>query len=210
MLRSLRWPFREIATLHFFTHTLFLFVFAPVPSGSRRLAEFAGGTVGALAYALVFLCPPPTFWAFDPDRRLLTSGAADRYWQELKGNGGFRADVPFVVEADPELLGPWRPAVPFTVLGGFDYAAIFRVYDLQGFSATPPASARQLAREVGAGPYFWGGVYTHDAALKVAAARPGTQRIVLTGMAPTRWEVVSGTMVHRFFIGHDHLIHAAP
>ena len=209
-LRSLRWPFREIATLHFFTHALFLFVFQPALAGAKRLAALAGGIVGALSYALVFLCVAPTFWLFAPDRRLLTSGEADKYWQELKSSGGFRADAPYIVEAEPQVLGPWRPAVPFTVLGGFDHAATFRVRNLNGFSATPPAAARRLAQETGADAYFWGGVYTHEAAMKLVAARPGTQRIVLVGMAPTRWVVVSGASVRRFIIGADHHIQALP
>ncbi len=203
LLRSLRWPFREIATLHFFTHTLFLFLFRPLWPGTRRLVALASGLAGTLAYALVFVCAAPTFWLFGPDRQLLISGEADRYWHALEADGGFRPGASFIVEAEPEVLGPWLPTVPFTVLGGFDHAALFRVQNLSGFSATPPASAQRLAREIGAEPYFWGGVYTHDAAMKVAAARPGTIRIVLTSMVPARWEVVDGDSTRRFALGRD-------
>ena len=211
MLRSLRWPFREIATLHFFTHALFLFIFQPVLTGVRRLAALVSGAAGLLVYALVFLCAAPTFWLFGPDRRLLISGEADRYWTALKTSGGLRPGASFIVEAAPELLGHWRPAVPFIVLGGFDHASTFRVHNLAGFSPSPPpATLRELMQEIRTKPYFWGGVYNHEAAMNMMAARPGTERIVLTGVAPTRWEVVDGAAVRRFFIGPDHLIHALP
>ncbi len=206
LLRSLRWPFREIATLHFFTHTLFLFVFLPVQLGARRLAALASGLGGALIYALVFVCAAPTFMLYEWDRRLLTSGEVDRYWQGLKTNGNLRPGAAFIVEAEPEVLGPLWQLVPYSVLGGFDHASTFRVRNLAGFSATPPLSAQQLAKETGEEPYFWGGIYTHEAAMKVVAARPGTLRIVLTGMVPTRWEIVDGTSVQRFRIGTDHHI----
>lgn len=211
MLRSLRWPFREIATLHFFTHTLFLFIFQPALAGTRRLAALVSASVGLLVYALVFFCAAPTFWLFGVDRRLLTSGEADRYWTELKTSGGLRPDASFIVEAAPALLGPWRPAVPFVVLGGFDHAAMFRVHNVAGFSPSPPpASLHEQMEEIRTKPYFWGGVYNHEAAMNMLATRPGTERIVLTGMAPTRWEVIDGASVRRFFIGPDHLIHALP
>ena len=210
LLRSLRWPFREIATLHFFSHTLFLFVFQPVLASVRRIVALVCAGVGLLAYAAIFLCPAPTFWLFKPDRQLLTSGEADRYWDGLKSSGGLRPGIPFLVEADPAILGPRRPAVPFVVLGGFNHASLFRVRNLSGFTNSPSASMIAFARKIGAAPYFWGGVYSHGAAMRTVAAVPGTQRIVLTSIAPTCWEVVSGDSVQRFFIDDNYRIHRRP
>lgn len=210
LLRSLRWPFREIATLHFFSHTLFLFVFQPVLGSVRRIVAMICAGVGLLAYAAVFLCPAPTFWLFGPDRQLLTSGEADRYWNGLKSSGGLSPGTPFIVEADPAILGPHRPAVPFVVLGGFSHASLFRVHNLSGFTNAPTASMIAFARKIRAAPYFWGGVYNHGAAMRVVAALPGTQRIVLTSIAPTCWEVVNGESVQRFFVDDDLHIHRRP
>ena len=210
LLRALRWPFREIATLHFFSHTLFLFVFRPVSASIRRIVALICAGVGTLAYAAVFLCPAPTFWLFGPDRQLLTSGEADRYWDALKSSGGLRPEASFIVEADPDLLGSCRPVVPFVVLGGFDHASLFRVRNFCGFTNSPSASMIALARKIRAAPYFWGGVYSHGAAMRVVAAFPGMQRIVLTGVAPTCWEVVNGRSVQRFFIDDKYRVHRRP
>ena len=101
-------------------------------------------------------------------------------------------------------------AVPFIVLGGFDHASLFRVRNVSGFSSSPPAGAIKEAHKLNSTPYFWGGVYTHANAMRMVAARPGTERIVLTSIAPTCWEVVDGPSVRRFIIGSDALIHALP
>ena len=101
-------------------------------------------------------------------------------------------------------------AVPFVVLGGFNHASLFRVRNLSGFTNSPSASMVAFARRIKAAPYFWGGVYSHGAAMRVVAAVPGTQRIVLTSVAPTCWEVVSGESVQRFFIDGDYRIHRRP
>ena len=195
LLRSLRWPFREIVVLNFFAHALFLVGFQPLAAHAGRRSVACAGLGGAMAFSLIFLCAAPTFWLFEPDRRLIMSGEAVRYWNELKANHAIKDNSPrFAIQAQPEVLMPWRPAVPFVLLGGFNYAALFRFSNVSGFSTVPPANALWIERELGVQPWFWGGVFSRRANDRIVAAHPDVQRIVLTGMNPTTWCVFDGTL----------------
>jgi hypothetical protein len=194
LLRSLRWPFREIVVLSFLTHALFLVGFRPPTARGARMTALACGAAGALSLACVFLCAAPTFWLFEPDRRLIISGEADRYWNQLKERHGVALGEPrFAVQAQPEALMPRRRAVPFSLLGGFNYASLFRISNVTGFSTVAPRNARWLENELGVQPWFWGGVYSEGAVDRITAAHPDVQRIVLTGMLPMTWRVFEGT-----------------
>ena len=201
LLKSLRWPFREIAVLNFFAHALFLICFAPLSLGSRAASRtmLACATAGTVVFALVFLCAAPTFWLFEPDRRLIISGEADRYWNKLKETHGLQPGFPrFVIQSQPQVLMPARPAVPFVLLGAFNYASLFRVRNVIGFSVTPPPNARWLETELGVKPWFWGGIFSHGAVNRIVAAHRDVQRIVLTGMAPPAWSVFEGSAAENF------------
>ncbi len=194
LLRSLRWPFREIAVLQFFAHALFLVGYRPPATQPARRTVAYASLAGALAFPLIFLCAAPTFWLFEPDRQLVMSGEADRYWNELKAQNGITAGGPrFAVQAEPKVLWPQRPAVPFVLLGAFNYASLFRVPNVMGYSTVPPANALWLERELRIKPWFWGGVFSGGATARIVAAHPDVQRITLTGMAPTTWRVFDGT-----------------
>ena len=201
LLKSLRWPFREIAVLHFFTHALFLVAFRPLTRRPARTTVLAGCAGGMLAFALVFLCTAPTFWLFEPDRRLIISGEADRYWDALKENHGLDSGPRrFVVEAEPPVLMRYRSSVPFSLLGGFNFASLFRVHNVDGFSVTPPPNAQWLKKELGVESWFWGGVFSTRAVDRIVAAHPDIQRIVLTGMPMATWKIFNGaeTEIYRY------------
>ena len=200
LLHSLRWPFREIAVLNFFTHALFLLAFRP-PAGNlaRRLA-FGAGAMGMTIYPLMFLCDAPTLWLFGPDRQLIMSGEADRYWNALKASGGPGVgNTRFVVGAPWQALLPRRRYVPFSVIGGFNYAALFRVNNVSGFSITPPQSTRWLKRDTGSEPYFWGGIFSPNAVERITTVYPDIQTVMLHSAVPVpTWTISSGPAVRAF------------
>jgi hypothetical protein len=202
LLKSLRWPYREVAVLHFFTHALFLFAF-------RGLAcKALGGVVvgvGVLAYALVFLNTAPTLYLFELDRRLIISGEADRFWNDVKRQHDIRAGSPlFIVEAPPRFILLTRPHVPFSLLAGYNFASLFRITNVSGYSPTPPPGARWLEEEIGVRPWFWGGIFQQPQADAIVAARPGAQKIVLTGMFPVQIELFRGTGELRYELDAEH------
>ena len=194
LLHSLRWPFREIAVLNFFTHALFLLAFRPPEGNAARRLIYGAGAVGTTIYLLVFLCIAPTLWLFGPDRQLIMSGEANRYWNTLKANGGPGVgNTRFVVGAPWEALLPQRECVPFSLIGGFNYAALFRVNNVSGFSVTPPPSTQWLKRDTGSEPYFWGGVFSPNAIARICKVYPDIQTIVLHSAVPVpTWTIADG------------------
>lgn len=180
LLRSLRWPFREVGVLLFFTHMLFLLRYRGWP---QRLPGLLLGAITTGTFVLVFLCAAPTFWLFEVDRRLIMSGAADRFWDEVKAahEPGPLRIVPVV---PPRLMMAARLKVPFTLLGGYNHASLFRVVSLGGYSPTPPTTGRWVA-DLGVIPYFWGGVFNDAAADVIAARYPAYHRLSLRGLSPT-------------------------
>jgi hypothetical protein len=198
VLRSLRWPFREIAVLQFFTHVLFLVSFGPLVARAPRLTALAGALGGAAIFALVFLSAAPTFALFEPDRRLITSGEADRYWDQLRARHGGAGFPRFIVQAEPRLLWPARADVPFAVLGAFNYASLFRVPNISGFSNVPPPNGLWPETELGIKHWFWGGIYGDRQTARIVAAHPDIQSIELTGLRPAAWRVFDGAATENF------------
>jgi hypothetical protein len=204
VLKSLRWPFREIAVLQFFTHALFLVGYRPLTARAPRMIALAGGIAGAVIFALVFLSVAPTFRLFETDRRLIISGEADRYWNALRTSRGQNAGFPrFAVQADPHLVMPSLSEVPFALLGAFNYASLFRVPNIIGFSITPPPNAVRWEAELGVKHWFWGGIYAQSQIARIIAAQPDVQPIVLTGMKPATWRVFAAPASENFRLDTD-------
>ena len=199
LLHSLRWPYREIAVLHFFTHALFLLAFRPPTGEGARRFFLASGAVGTTIYLLVFLCLAPTLWLFKPDRQLIMSGEADRYWNSLKAAGFGAEDSRYAIEAPWYALLPQLERVPCSLLGTFNYAALFRIHNVSGFSVTPPPSAAWLQRDCGAVPYFWGGIFSPNGLDHILKAHPEIERIELNSAVPAAtWTVTVGAASHAF------------
>jgi hypothetical protein len=198
VLRSLRWPFREIAVLQFFAHALFLVGFRPLTARAARMTVLACGAGGAALFALVFLSAAPTFCLFEPDRQLIISGEADRYWDRLRATHGSAGFPRFVVQAEPRMLLAKKAEVPFVLLGAFNYASLFRVHNISGFSNVPPPSAMWLETDLGVKHWFWGGIYGDRQTARIVAAHPDIQSIRLIGMQPPVWRVSNGTTAMDF------------
>ena len=199
LLKSLRWPFREIAVLSFLAHALFLVSFRPLEARGLRRTVLACGLAGAGCFVLVFTSVAPTFWLFEPDRRLIVSGEADRYWAQLRAGHAPGAGFPrFALVAEPRVLLTSAREVPFSLLGAFNYASLFRVPNVTGFSVTPPPGAVRFETELGTIHWFWGGIYMQWQMRRIAAAHRDVQPIVLVGMPPATWRVFHQPQTKQF------------
>lgn len=193
LLRSLRWPFREVSVLLFFTHLLFLLRYRGWP---QRLPGLLLGAITGGTFALTFLCVAPTFWLFEVDRRLIMSGAADRFWSEVKA-AHEPGPLHIVPAVPPRVMMAARPEVPFTLLGGYNHASLFRVVSPGGYSPTPPPTGRWVG-DMGVVPYFWGGVFDDAAADAIANRHPAYHRLSLRGLSPTVVALAEGAGERRY------------
>lgn len=150
LLRSLRWPFREVADLNFFLHLLALLNLGSV---MHRTARW-GVVAGTAAFCVIFLGAVPTFSPMYIDRDLIVSGKAAEFWQMLSDRIGEKPRV--IVAAHPGLvLGRQIQYAPYSLLGAFNYAALFNFVNVSGYSPTQAGSAASL----GYRPYHFGGIY---------------------------------------------------
>jgi hypothetical protein len=136
ILGSLRWPYKEVYLLLF---TLHLWMLRGTTLLPRHTGMFLG--VGLILFLVpLFWFGPPTLNAAESDRQWLRSGAAVRYWDDIKKELGPDSEVVpvladrFLWDVD-ELL-----QVPAIAIGSHNYPAYFRVRSPSGYSATLPAA----------------------------------------------------------------------
>jgi hypothetical protein len=190
-LRSLRWPFREIAELQFFTHFLFILFARPI----RNIAVLLGASVSALAIGMLVILPAPTFNPLEADRHLMMSGTAERFWKELKPRIGEGA---IVSAASPYLVFKHAPQIPFSLMGAYNFASVLGITNVSGYSPTLPASA--LNRELR--PYHHSGVFSPAVAKRMVEIRPELTKVTLLNVEPTIVEVSNAS--NRWFYRLDH------
>ena len=163
LFRSLRWPFREVAQLGFFLHLLALLNLGALFHRSTRLGVFAG----VAAFSVIFLGAVPTFSPMYIDRELVISGKAAEFWRKLSDRLGEKPRV--IVAAPPQLvLGRQIQHAPYSLLGAFNYAALFNFVNVSGYS---PAQAGSAAT-VGFRPFHFGGIYWNQHAEKIWQKHP--------------------------------------
>ena len=192
LLRSLRWPFREIAVLQAYTHLLAVLCFAPKFRPAMRI-----GAAISVAIALFFLTyPAPTFNELAMDRELITSGKAAAFQRVLKRVYGEKPRV--IISAPRELVmgesGRWP--LPFAALGSHNYAPLFSIVNIAGYSSTIPQSAalEKHARE----PMHWGGIYSPEQAQREIAREPRLLHLALRSRRPLLVEAARGSERHLF------------
>ena len=143
ILRSTRWPFREISVLIFLVHLLFVLNYNILP---RRMRQFAWlAAIGPMLF--LSGANPPTLNPMGLSRRLLISGTADEYWRTMRPT---LASQPNVACVDPRLMRESSGRSVFPLLPSQNLAALFGVVSASGHSSSFGLPARSQP----AGPLF--------------------------------------------------------
>ena len=184
LLKSLRWPFRELLQFQFFLHVL-LVVRRPgfSPRGRLRLALFGSAIylVPMLSYRL-----PPTFNSMTLDRHLLFSGGFDSYWSQvrplLKPDDRLAVIIPFQLYCDD------RFEEPYSLLSTYNYSCLTHVINVWGWSGTPP-NDQLFTRNHAFYPF---GAFRPEQKAALLAERPDLKFITLESLDPLRITLSSG------------------
>ena len=178
LLRSMRWPFRELLQFQFFFH-LFLLV---RPSGStmpfrRRIAVFSAGL---FVIPMLLNVQPPTFSAMTWDRELLFSGDLGRYWDRVR---------PLLKPADRvAVLIPYKLYIdtrferPNGLLTTGNFSILTRVVNVSGYSLTAPRDQLYVKTR----PLFPNGAYDITQKEALMNERPDIKFITLESLRPLK------------------------
>ena len=182
ILRSMRWPFREILQLLFFLH---LFLVLRPAAGSigfqNRLA-----CVSLTFFALpLFFTRPLTLNALSRDRSALFSGKADRFWSLVKKQ--LRPGDQIATIMDPDLWYQPRSfnKLPYSLAGTADFPAYFRVHCISGYSQTPPVDQLPITIR----PYYLFGAYAPDQVAALTQGHPEIRIITVKSIDPLALEL---------------------
>jgi hypothetical protein len=194
LVRSLRWPFREIAVLNAITHLLAVLCLTPQLQRVFRLGAVASAP---LAAAFLFF-PAPTFNPLELDREMIVSGKAAAFHQELARIYGHGRRT--MISADPRLVlnQPEPEPLPFAALGSHNYAALSEMVGVAGYSATVPDWA--WPSDDYSDPMHWGGIYSPQQAEEIIADDPTLLRLTLRSVDPLLVEAARGNERHLFRI----------
>jgi hypothetical protein len=177
LFKSLRWPFRELGVLAFFSHFLFVLNFKSLSTRALRISS----AVGAALLALVFFNPAPSFNTLALDQRLILSGKAAAFWRSIADD----TKPQIIVAADPNLMRSHIHEVPFPLLGAYDYASLLGIVNISGYSPTLPASG--LQKEIR--PYHHSGIFHPVHAAFIASHHPEVMKVTLLSVSPTYIEI---------------------
>jgi len=178
MLKSMRWPFRELLQFQFFFH-LFLVLRSPESSTAfrRGVAVF-----GASLFVLPMLWNglPPTLNATIWNRELLFSGQFDDYWKQVRpllkptDRVAVLMSMPVYLNNDFE-----RPHV---LLSSHNLAILARVVSASGYSPTAPRDQLYLKTK----PAFPNGAFEISQKETLLQERPDLKFITLESLSPLK------------------------
>jgi len=177
VLKSIRWPFREILQLLFFIHLL-LILRPPVANvGTRRLI---------VTYSVaMFLLPIPFMRApslnpRDIDRQAVLSGDGDRYWNQVRTLLKPGDQIGTVI--DRNILWVHGGALPYTYLGTANFPALYRIPCISGYSTTSPMD--ELPTKTAAD--LWIGAFAPWQVDTILHERPDLRLIVIDNISPLK------------------------
>jgi hypothetical protein len=178
ILRSMRWPFREIVQFQFFIH-LFLVVRRPgMTPRTRRLTALFSASLMVLPLFIYKL--PPTLNAMNLNREILFSGDFDRYWDRVRPL--FKPGDRIAVLIPFDLYVQDRIERPNCLLSTYNFSCMTRVVNVSGYSHTVPADQTCLPIE----PYFPNGAYAMGQRDELLRLDPQIKIITLVSLEPLR------------------------
>jgi hypothetical protein len=177
VLRSMRWPFREILQTLFFFHLLL--VLRPW-GGSITLQNRVACCSLALFALPLFFTQPLTLNPLKADRALIFSGRADRYWNAVRAQLAPGQRIATVI--NPDMWFRQVGYINYTLTGVGDFPAYFQVPTVSGYSQTAPLN--QL--KVNLAAYFWFGAYSPAQMPEVRKAYPNVCIITVQNFHPLK------------------------
>jgi hypothetical protein len=177
LLKSMRWPFREILQFLFFIH-LFIILRPPL-----RLAQLRW-IIPLYSLALFLLPLPfihsPTLSLRANDRLATLSGKADHFWNQVKLL--FKPTDEIATIIDQRLWQTNACDIPYTYLGTANFPALYQIRCVSGYSPTSPADQLPLKTK----PYYWFGAFDAGQLDTVLQERPNLQIIVIESASPLK------------------------
>lgn len=184
LYRSLRWPFREIFVLLFWAH-LWL-ALRPVQMGQRATRMLNATGVAVFLASLV----GTKIWSFGTmraDRNLVMSGQAQRYWARIAKRLGPHDQLISIVD---RVVGPKRfDEMPFSLVGAYNYPALFQVHSLSGYSALGIYNITIDGRK----PNHWSGTFSRRDGEALLAKHPRIKALELVSLHPLCIDFREGT-----------------
>ena len=178
ILRSLRIPMREVLAFVFFIHCWIALRPVALAPQMRRATLVVGAALFVASFASM---GPPSFSNMERDRRLLLSGQAALFWDSLRPQLQSRSYIP-AIEVPVPLLNANLDRVPWSLLGAYNYAALFRVPSRSGYYipglVPEEAGARPLDAVMG--------IYDLESAQRLQNKRPEVVILSLVSLDPPR------------------------
>jgi len=189
LLKSLRWPFRELVQFQFFFH---LFLLVRPPGFSRGGRRFCAA-FGIFVYVVPLLLYPfaPTFNTLTWDRELIISGRDKDYWAHvqryLKPTDRIAVIIPLELYTDD------RFEEPYSLLGTFNYASYEGIINVWGYSPTAPLDRQYTVVNA----FYPFGAYHPAARKRLMKLNPELKIITLESLHPLRITLSSsdGTVI---------------
>ena len=178
LLKSMRWPFRELLQFQFFFH-LFLLVRPSESTGEfrRQVAVFS---TGIFIIPMLLNVVPPTFYAMPWGREFLFSGDFDRYWDHvrplLKPTDRVAVLVPYKLYVDNDFERPSG------LLGANNFSILARIVNVSGYSHTAPQDQLYVKTP----PLFPNGAYEITQKADLLNERPDLKFITLESLVPLK------------------------
>ncbi len=177
VLRSMRWPFREILQLQFFLH-LFLIL---RPLGGTPLFQRVTIFTGIFIYVCpLFFLGAPSFNPMELDRRLILSDTSARYWEKVKPL--LKPGEVIVPMMNTNLSVVDFYSAPYCLIGAYNYPILFQVTSATGYSLTVPLDQVYLK----VNPYENFGLYLPSQQAEILKERPNVRFVTLESVNPLR------------------------
>ncbi|MFZ4696186.1 MAG: hypothetical protein ACOYMV_13770, partial [Verrucomicrobiia bacterium] len=179
-LRSIRWPFKEMFIVQFFLHLLIAVGFPPL---ARWKSVSFGALGGVILCGSLIPMGPPSFNPMGFDRSLIFSGEAASFWKRV----GVHIDPKegYVPVASPDLVSKLGQDFPHSLLGSFNYGALFGVRSQTGYSPTQVKDTGRIPFP----PYHWGGIYSPEDQDRLRRTVPHSAILRVVSVSPLKVEV---------------------
>jgi hypothetical protein len=175
ILRSMRWPFREIMQLLFFLH---VFLVLRPAAGSFAFQNRVAWISLVLFVLPLFYSWPLSLNPLLADRQAVFSGQGDRFWTQVKLH--LRPGDKIATVIDPDVWLHSQNEMPYSLTGTADFPTYFRVPAISGYSQTPPLDQLPIPLK----PYYWFGAYAPDQVPALTKDHPEIRIITVKSTDP--------------------------